>query len=1049
MENFLSVSIPSRKAKKAVLEKMLQSANLNEDNASLNYGIFEGDDRNIILKLELPAQLSEKQSDLVAHNLSEDLFGLGYNDFDIEISTDEVENNPTLESNDWHNIVNERAFEIVGLQDGNNNFLRGKQVNQNLPYVMATMQGRLFKIHADTALLNKFLKIQKNNPSFKQDGAIQGGGTVAQTSTDTTKADTKKADTTTQTDKTTQTGPEPGSRDALTAIANQYAKPGMTLADVDAMERAAIASETKSADDDANIFSKAWQGFKRFARSKDWRVMFVLATAAEKMGLPGLFNSKGRFIYMAEEKQDDEGGAQTGGPSAAAGTSLSEYMKLAKVGLVPDKKLEKIKKAFANQPKNMLIVDKIVAAQKAATAGKIKGDLPGDGKTDAERTASADTTNDKTTTTTTTSTDTKTTTGGNPYENLSEKEATEKAFELLKRLGDLIRANPEITQMAENVEETKKILMKRLHNDYMFEDASADEEIYNIVRDLRFLLPKLSDANKRMLVPLVKQSQPYIKRHQASLSKSKTTTKSKDKDDTEFDQKVDKTPVTKDKKKDQGRLNVPGNPLADFAKSGKGGLANDPDEVLAIEELQRFLGITVDGKYGPATKKAVADYQKKNGLKVDGDAGPETIGHMMNSQKSKDDGPGMPDGDPAIYDPNFKDQIDKKDDKKDDTKGEKKATLTDGVAPPEEQTLENAIKFNWKNKSYYVSVNKIEITDDNKIAWVFYKDEKLTRGQKVDTLDKYWADQLEAELARRGEGQALKVIKKADDNQKSDDNKTDDNKTDDKKSDASIPVQTDADGVDMKTAMDTKLPMFDSLADFQLKKANLEKQGKIKPGDRVMVQLGGSIVGKYYEHMVVGKGELMHVVLVDEEDPKFQALQTGTTDDKKSTDKDDKKTTDKDDEKTTDKDAEKTDDDKTDDDKPTVKSTDSNIANRAEAIWDATVGKWGRTDEKAVQKALQGIDTLEEYEAMDEAFRNLDDNDDEESIMEIAIDEMGTKDLETYFYSELRRLGVPHKLAPGDYTRLQGFMDGKNGKEFNDKIANNYDPKTGNFIKRK
>ena len=70
---------------------------------------------------------------------------------------------------------------------------------------------------------------------------------------------------------------------------------------------------------------------------------------------------------------------------------------------------------------------------------------------------------------------------------------------------------------------------------------------------------------------------------------------------------------------------------------------------------------------------------------------------MMNSQKSKDDGPGMPDGDPSIYDPNFKDQIDKK---KDDTKGEKKATLTDGVAPPEEQTLENAIKFNWKNKSW-------------------------------------------------------------------------------------------------------------------------------------------------------------------------------------------------------------------------------------------------------------------------------------------------------------------------------------------------------------
>ena len=86
---------------------------------------------------------------------------------------------------------------------------------------------------------------------------------------------------------------------------------------------------------------------------------------------------------------------------------------------------------------------------------------------------------------------------------------------------------------------------------------------------------------------------------------------------------------------------------------------------------------------------------------------------------------------------------------------------------------------------------------------------------------------------------------------------------------------------------------------------------------------------------------------------------------------------------------------------------------------------------------------------MDEAFQNLDENDDEESIMDIAIDEMGTMDLETYFYSELRRLGVPHKLGVGDYTRLQGFLDGKNGPEFNDRIGNNYDPKTGNFIKRK
>jgi len=40
-------------------------------------------------------------------------------------------------------------------------------------------------------------------------------------------------------------------------------------------------------------------------------------------------------------------------------------------------------------------------------------------------------------------------------------------------------------------------------------------------------------------------------------------------------------------------------------------------------------GLEVDGEYGPATNKAVADYQKANGLKVDGWAGPETVAMIM------------------------------------------------------------------------------------------------------------------------------------------------------------------------------------------------------------------------------------------------------------------------------------------------------------------------------------------------------------------------------------------------------------------------------------
>ena len=72
-----------------------------------------------------------------------------------------------------------------------------------------------------------------------------------------------------------------------------------------------------------------------------------------------------------------------------------------------------------------------------------------------------------------------------------------------------------------------------------------------------------------------------------------------------------------------------------FAKSGKGGLANDPDEVEAVKELQQYLtdmGFDpngVDGKYGGGTVKAVKEFQEYFGAKVDGDAGPETIGQII------------------------------------------------------------------------------------------------------------------------------------------------------------------------------------------------------------------------------------------------------------------------------------------------------------------------------------------------------------------------------------------------------------------------------------
>jgi len=47
-----------------------------------------------------------------------------------------------------------------------------------------------------------------------------------------------------------------------------------------------------------------------------------------------------------------------------------------------------------------------------------------------------------------------------------------------------------------------------------------------------------------------------------------------------------------------------------------------------VAALQRALGVTADGAYGPATRRAVRAYQRAHGLIVDGIAGPQTIGSL-------------------------------------------------------------------------------------------------------------------------------------------------------------------------------------------------------------------------------------------------------------------------------------------------------------------------------------------------------------------------------------------------------------------------------------
>ena len=1048
MENFISVSIPSRRAKKSVLEKMIASAGIHLNEGEPNYGVFEGEDKNIILKLELPQELNSKDSDIVAHNLSENLFDLGYDDFDIEISSDPSDET-TLENTDWHTI-DEAPIQIV--QIGPN----GEYVNFNIDKSLPSIEvkgptGKPRRIHGTPAQLAKAqADLEKKGSQItkpiKAKGGVQGATFNKDGSINTGEPKDKEV-----TKKQSGSGPAPGSEEALMAIVNQYAKPGMTLADVDSMERAAVASEVQSAPDDANIFSKAFKGFMRFAKSKDWRVKFVLANAAEKMELPGLFNSRGSFIYMAEQSTDDESGNfDAGGPSSAAGTSLKDYMTLAKVGLVPASKLEKIQKAFANQPDGMKKVNAIVAAQKAATTKAPSGDLPGDGMTDVERQAKQGVDAAKA------GVDSPGADAGK-FDNLSQKEASQLLFDKLKQLRELMRNNPEPRSgIAEN---NKKILMRRLHGNHIFEDAAADKAIAELIADIELLMPKVSDANQRIASDAVRKASPYVKRHQA-VTAAKPDTK-----------KDDKVSNADDKVK---RLNIPGNPLADFAKSGKGGLANDPDEQLAIDELQSYLGVPVTGKYDQATKDAVAKYQKENGLKVDGDAGPNTIAKMMGVDPQD------------LTDPNRSDAKQKSKEKSaaDQRKADAKKDLKNGVAPEEEQTLENAIKFNWKKKSYYVSTTKVEKNEaNNNIAWVFYKDEELKQGQKVATLGSHWEAQLEKELERRAAAgskkakDALEIINpEGKDDPKFAPSQTGGEADTDADVDAGI-VEDIYDAV--KGAGTDEEDLFAALrairdnAHYKTIARMFKKEypdaigGKfptlaiwmrddldgwfftaddLKKFDREMNRLGVNIK-KPIPAERVQKGEEVDTpkgkVVGTAEQPKDKPKDGGNPGGNQSTaKKDDSTTTAKKDDSTTT--AKK--DDSTATDKKVKKpetfsaEQETYMGELAQKLFDAMDGIG--TDEDAIKTALSKIKTPGQYKNVNKLFQGLEDNEDKDSLEKWITGELNTQDMNKYFWSELRRIKVPHTIGSGELRRLKSFMG---GRVFDEKIAPFYDDK-GKFL---
>lgn len=89
MEHFVSIIVSNNTLEEHLVESVLDSAQVGLLESETLYEMFETDFNEHVLRVQLHRQLSEEESDEFAESLAHKLFEMGYNDFDIEVSTDE------------------------------------------------------------------------------------------------------------------------------------------------------------------------------------------------------------------------------------------------------------------------------------------------------------------------------------------------------------------------------------------------------------------------------------------------------------------------------------------------------------------------------------------------------------------------------------------------------------------------------------------------------------------------------------------------------------------------------------------------------------------------------------------------------------------------------------------------------------------------------------------------------------------------------------------------------------------------------------------------
>jgi hypothetical protein len=109
MQHFFSIIGKNINAESLVDVALSESAiGLFEDQTT--YEIFEDEQGNQVLRVELHRSLDETEADELAESLNEQLKEMGLEEFDIEVSTDEALDEETYEGDDFHHAYDVMWF---------------------------------------------------------------------------------------------------------------------------------------------------------------------------------------------------------------------------------------------------------------------------------------------------------------------------------------------------------------------------------------------------------------------------------------------------------------------------------------------------------------------------------------------------------------------------------------------------------------------------------------------------------------------------------------------------------------------------------------------------------------------------------------------------------------------------------------------------------------------------------------------------------------------------------------------------------------------------